>query len=101
MKKPGQALEELIHMLNQKDTLAAKTFFEACIEYQKSVALRLPNMLMNTAPPDVSKHEIAVREEVKKLRIQYSDLPQDFLIMIEDSPEIVLKALNEIMWRNL
>ncbi len=103
MKKPGQELEGLIQILNQKDALAAKSFFEACIDYQKSVALRLPNMLMNAAPPDVLKHETAVRNEAKKLRTTCEDLnlPQEFLMMVESSPEIVLKALNEIMWRNL
>lgn len=63
-------------------------------------ALRLSNKLMGVTEPDVAKDEAAVKNAAKQLHSQNTDLPLDFLAKIESSPEIVLRALNEIMWRN-
>lgn len=102
MKSPGIELEDLQKFLIQKGNTGkaeVQLFLEACLDFQRAKALRLPNILIGLPPPDVSEKKEALRREVKKLIRKYPDAP--FLAQIEEEPEIVFKALSEIMWRNL
>jgi hypothetical protein len=104
MKSLGKELEELQRLLICKDAAGeadAKLFLEVCLDYQKAKVLRLPNILMGIPPPNVSGKEAVVKNTAKELLDKYPDLPQGFLTHVLSEPELVLKALNEIMWLNL
>lgn len=79
----------------------ANHFLQICLDYQNAKVMRLPNILMGVPAPNVSEKEAAVKSTAKNLLEKYPNAPQEFLTQVHSMPELVLKALNEIMWINL